>query len=59
MKALLHSHIAFDIITSPGLVASELSDYSVLYAPLLIAMSDAEATIITNWVNAGGLLIVV
>lgn len=58
LKALVHAHIPFDVLTSPTLEAADLQDFRVLVAPDLQAVSDNEATIIRHFVYEGGTLLV-
>lgn len=58
LKALVHNHIPFNALTSPGLSADDLQGYKVLVAPDLECVSDQEAGIIRDWVKAGGTLII-
>jgi hypothetical protein len=58
VKALLHAHVPFDVITSPGLAASDLLGYRAVVLPDLEAVSDVEAPILRQYVQGGGKVIV-
>lgn len=58
VKALLHAHLPFDVLPSPGLRAEDLRPYKVLVAPDLQAIGDDEAALIRQFVNSGGTLVI-
>ncbi|KAJ3028428.1 hypothetical protein HDV00_010387 [Rhizophlyctis rosea] len=59
VKALARNHLPFDTLTSPYFSASELlPSYTTFVAPGLIAVSDAEVTVLIDWVKSGGNLVV-
>ncbi len=56
-EALMEEHIPFDICDSQSLSAERLSKYRVVIAPDAIAMSAAQAGILSKFVEGGGALI--
>lgn len=56
-KALIHSHIPFNIQSSPQLVYQDLHPYKVILLPDIQAMSDNEAQLFLRFVSEGGTLI--
>lgn len=57
VKALINSHIPFNILPSPGLEARDLDPYKVILLPDVQAISDAQATLFKDFVRNGGVLI--
>ena len=58
LKALVHAHIPFNVLTSPTFHAEDLEGYKVLLLPDLEAVSDNEAAIIRRFVQAGGTIVI-
>jgi hypothetical protein len=58
VKMLVHSRTPFDVVTSPGLAAADLTPYRVVVLPDLEAVSDAEAGIFREYVRAGGSMLI-
>lgn len=57
VKALVNHHIPFDLMPSRLLTATMLTDYDVVVAPSLAALSDAEHQLLTAYVGSGGHLL--
>jgi hypothetical protein len=57
IKALVHAHIPFDVLTSPRLTLADLSRYRVLIMPNIEAVSDEEAGLMREFVTRGGAVI--
>ncbi len=57
IKALVHAHIPFNVLTSPRLTADDLSGYRVLMMPDIEAVSDEEASLIREFVQRGGAIV--
>ena len=58
IKALVHAHLPFNVVPSPGLAAADLNSYKALMLPNLQAVSDSEAGIIRQFVQAGGTIVI-
>jgi hypothetical protein len=58
VKVLVHSRTPFEVVTSPGLVAGDLSPYVLVVCPDLEAISDAEAAIFREYVRGGGSILI-
>jgi hypothetical protein len=58
VKVLVHSRTPFDVVTSPGLAAADLSPLRLVGLPDLEAVSDAEAAILREYVRAGGSILI-
>jgi hypothetical protein len=58
VKMLVHAHIPFDVITSPTFRAEDLEGYKLLLLPDLEAVSDGEAAIMRQFVQAGGTIVI-
>jgi hypothetical protein len=58
LKALVHAHIPFDVLTSPTLRAEDLSPYRVLLLPDLEAVADDEAELLRQFVKTGGTIVI-
>ncbi len=57
LKALLHAHLPFEVVTSPTLRAEDLAPYHVVVLPDVEALSDHEAVILRQFVQDGGTLV--
>src|SRR5205085_2914175 len=57
IKALVHGHIPFDVLTSPTLSAADLAPYRVVILPHLGAVADGEAAILRQFVQLGGTVV--
>jgi hypothetical protein len=57
LKALVHSHIPFTVLTSPTFRAEDLEGHEVLLLADIEAMSDHEAEIFRQFVHAGGTIV--
>eukprot|EP00026_Physarum_polycephalum_P002560 Phypoly_transcript_02567.p1 GENE.Phypoly_transcript_02567~~Phypoly_transcript_02567.p1 ORF type:complete len:909 (+),score=91.92 Phypoly_transcript_02567:101-2728(+) len=57
VKAMINSHIPFNILPTPGLDSSDLSPYKVLLAPDVQAISDAHAQLLLDFVKNGSTLV--
>ncbi len=58
VKALVHAHIPFNVLTSPTLRPEDFKNHRVLLLPDLEAASDGEAAIIRQFVAAGGMVVI-
>jgi hypothetical protein len=58
VKALVHAHVPFNVVTSPGLRAEDLTGYKVLVLPDLEAVADAEVAAIRQFVQGGGVIVI-
>lgn len=58
VKALVHAHIPFSVVTSPTFSAADLAGIKALLLPDLEAVSDNEAMLIRQFVNGGGTIVI-
>ncbi|KAI9327258.1 hypothetical protein BDR26DRAFT_96646 [Obelidium mucronatum] len=58
VKALLHSHLPFEVIVSPRLSLVNLAQYDTIILPNVQAITDAQAATFRSFVQKGGNLIV-
>jgi hypothetical protein len=58
LKALVHAHVPFNVLTSPTLTAADLIAYKALMLPDLEAVSDGEAGIIREFVREGAAIVI-
>ncbi|MGM0400389.1 MAG: beta-galactosidase trimerization domain-containing protein [Chloroflexota bacterium] len=56
-EALVESHVQFDVLHDGRFDASLLSRYDLLILPNVAALTDAQATVIDNYIKEGGHLI--
>ena len=57
VKALVNSHVPFDLLPSRLMTATRLSKYDTIVAPSLESLSSSEGQLIRNFVAAGGKVI--
>ncbi|MFA8328921.1 hypothetical protein ACEPT7_05610 [Burkholderia ubonensis] len=58
VKALVHAHVPFSVVTSPAFSAADLAGIKALLLPDLEAVSDNEAALVRQFVNGGGTIVV-
>lgn len=57
LKFMMRNNVPFDVVTLPNITAEELHQYKVIVAPYLVAADTHDMSILMEWVEQGGTLV--